>query len=149
MKNKSNIIIGYAYVCADLMHVGHINHLESCKKFCDKLIVGVLTDKAVMEKKPKPIFSFEERLRLIQALKCVDIAVPQETYSPLTNAPVMADILFESTDHKKEAVEEARRVMGGLNKKVIVLPYYSGQSSSAVKAKIKKEWKGGVDFCKK
>ncbi|MDP2638732.1 MAG: adenylyltransferase/cytidyltransferase family protein [Candidatus Azambacteria bacterium] len=153
MKNKSNIIIGYAYVCADLMHAGHLEHLEFCKKFCDRLIVGVLTDKAVMEKKPKPIFSFEERLRLIQALECVDIAVPQETYSPLNNAPVMADILFESADHEKEAIEEAKLTMSNLGKRVIVdifRPHHSGRpSSTAIKSKIKKEWKGGVDFCKK
>ncbi len=143
-KNRKppGIIIGYAYVCADLMHVGHINHLESCKKFCDKLIVGVLTDKAVMEKKTRPIFSFEERLRLVQALECVDIAVCQDTYTPLNNASIMADILFESTSHTKEAIEEAKIAMEKLNKKVIVLPYYVGQSSTAIKTKIKKEWRG-------
>ncbi len=140
-KKNPSMIIGYAYVCADLMHVGHINHLESCKKLCDKLIVGVLTDKAIMEKKPKPVFRFKERLRLIQALECVDVAVPQETYSPLNNASVVADILFESTNHTKEAIKEAKRVMGKLNKKVIILPYYIGQSSTAIKTKIKKEWK--------
>ena len=157
MKKKSNrkntdMIIGYAYVCADLLHAGHLDHLEFCKKFCDKLVVGVLTDKAVMEKKPKPIFGFEERLRLVQSLECVDIAVPQETYSPLNNASVIADILFESTSHTKEAIEEAKRVMGNLGKKVIVdifRPHYGGPSSTAIKTKIKKEWKGGVDFCKK
>lgn len=146
MKKKSNIIIGYAYVCADLMHAGHLEHLEFCKKLCDKLIVGVLTNKAVMEKKPRPIFGFEERLRLVQSLKCVDVAVSQETYSPLNNAPVMADILFESIDHTKEAIEEAERVMGNLGKKVIIditRPHHSGRSSStAIKTKIKKEWKG-------
>jgi len=145
MKKKANeSVIGYAYVCADLLHAGHLDHLEFCKKFCDKLIVGVLTDKAVMEKKPKPIFGFKERLRLVQALKCVDIAVPQETYSPLGHAPVMADILFESIDHSGEAIEEAKSVMNNFGKKVIVdtlRPLHIGRpSSTAIKTKIKKEW---------
>ena len=145
MKKKANeSVIGYAYVCADLLHAGHLDHLEFCKKFCDKLIVGVLTDKAVMEKKPRPIFGFEERLRLVQALKCVDIAVPQETYSPLNNAPVMADILFESADHGEGALEEAKRVMRDIGKKVIVdifRPRHNRRpSSTAIKTKIKKEW---------
>ena len=136
-------IIGYAYVCADLIHVGHLNHLEACSKLCDKLIVGALTDKAIMEKKVKPIIPFEERLRMIQALECVDIAVSQETYSPLENARHVADILFESTSHTTEAIVEAKRVMGGLNKKVIVLPYYGGQSSTKIKKEIKDNWKDG------
>ena len=133
--------IGYAYVCADLIHVGHLNHLEACSKLCDKLVVGVLTDKSVMEKKVKPIIQFEERLRIIQALKCVDIAVSQETYSPLDNASKIADILFESTSHTDEAIEEAKKVMGGLGKKVIVMPYYGGQSSGKIKQHIKDTWK--------
>ncbi len=128
--------IGYAYVCADLIHVGHLNHLEACRKLCDTLIVGVLTDEAVMEKKPRPVVPFSERLRMVQALECVDIAVSQETYSPLANAAVTADILFESTSHTPEAVSEAKRVMGGLGKRVIMMPYYGGQSTTALKDKI-------------
>ena len=134
------MIIGYAYVCADLIHVGHLNHLEACKKLCDKLVVGVLTDNAVMEKKQKPIISFEERLRMVQALECVDIAVSQETYSPLENASQIGDILFESTSHSPEAIQEAKRIMGSLGKRVVIMPYYGGQSSTEIKKKIKKEW---------
>lgn len=132
-------MIGYAYVCADLLHVGHINHLEACKALCDKLVVGVLTDKAVMEKKPKPIIPFEERLRTVQALKCVDIAVSQETYSPLKNAIAMkVDIIFESTSHLKEAIDKAREKAGSYGARVIVMPYYGMQSSSEIKLKVKK-----------
>jgi len=40
-----------------------------------KLIVGILTDEAVMEKKPKLILSFEERIELAGAIKYVDLAV--------------------------------------------------------------------------
>lgn len=151
-KKNTGKITGYAYVCADLMHAGHLDHLEFCKKSCDKLIVGVLTDKAVMEKKPEPVFKFEERFRLIQALKCVDIAVPQDTYSPLNNAPVMADVLFESIDHAREAIEEARRVMGKFGKTVMVdttRPSHNGRpSSTLIKTKIKREWGDVVDINK-
>ena len=130
-------VIGYAYVCADLAHCGHLNHLQACKSLCDKLIVGVLTNQAVMEKKPCPIIPFESRLRMIQALKCVDIAVSQETYSPLPNAVSMeADILFESTSHTPEAIQEARKQIGAYGGVVIVLPYYGGESSTAIKKKI-------------
>ena len=51
--------IVYAYVVADLLHVGHVLHLENSKALGDKLIVGVLTDKAVMEKKEKTNITFE------------------------------------------------------------------------------------------
>lgn len=136
--------IGYAYVCADLLHVGHLNHLEACKKLCDKLVVGVLTDGAIMEKKEKPIISFDERLRMVQALECVDIAVSQETYSPLPNAVSMeVDTLFESTSHTPEAILSAKRKICAYGGRVIVMPYYGGQSTTEIKRKIKHEGKGG------
>lgn len=134
--------IGYAYVVADLIHVGHLNHLEACKRLCDRLVVGVLTDEATMEKKQSPIIPFEERLRMVQALKCVDIAVSQDTYSPLPNAVAMeVDILFESTSHTPEALLEARQKISGYGGQVIVMPYYGGQSSTNIKKKILTEWK--------
>ena len=133
--------VAYAYVVGDLLHIGHLKHLQACRALCDKLIVGVLTDGATMEKKPKPIISFGERLELVKSLKFVDVAVKQETYSPLPNVEQLrADILFESTSHDPQAIIEARKLMKKLNGRVIVMPYYAGQTSTAIKNKILKKW---------
>jgi len=134
--------IGYAYVVGDLLHIGHLKHLQSCKSLCDKLIVGVLTDGAVMEKKDKPIISFGERLETTKNLKSVDVAVKQETYSPLPNVrQLRVDILFESTSHSDEAIGDAERTMKYMNGRLIVMPYFAGQSSTSIKNKILKKWK--------
>ena len=132
--------VGYAYVVADLLHIGHLKHLQACKALCDKLIVGVLTDGATMEKKPKPIISFGERLELIKSLQFVDVAVKQEAYSPLPNVEQLrTDILFESTSHSDQAIKDARKFMKKLKGRVIVMPYYAGQNSTAIKNKILKK----------
>lgn len=139
-KKSNKLITGYAYVVADIFHIGHLKHLQRCKKFCDILIVGVLTDGATMEKKPKPIISYKERLKIVKNIKCVDKAIIQKTYSPLSNAQKLkADILFESESHTKEAIKDAKKTMKGA--KVIVLPYYKPQSSTAIKLKILNEHK--------
>jgi len=136
--------IGYAYVVGDLLHIGHLKHLQSCKSLCDKLIVGVLTDGAVIEKKEKPILSFGERLETVKSLRCVDVAVKQETYSPLPNVKQLhVDILFESTSHSKEAIEEAQILTSKQKSRLIVLPYFAGQSSTAIKNKVLRKWKYG------
>jgi len=102
-----------------------------------KLIVGILTDEAVMEKKTKPTLSFEDRIDLASSIKYVDLVVAQETYSPLPNVKeIRPDILCESSSHTQEAIEEAREVMKALNGKLIVLPYFPAQSSSDIKDKI-------------
>ena len=123
--------IGYAYVVGDIIHEGHLLHLENCKALCDKLIVGVLTDKAVMEMKAAPAIPFEERIQIIKSLGCVDAAVTQDKYSPLINVlELRPDILFESTSHEKEELP-------GFRGRVIYLPYYPSESSTNIKERIK------------
>jgi cytidyltransferase-like protein len=139
------IKIVYTYVVADLLHMGHVLYLENAKNLVSsegKLIVGVLTDQAVMEKKPKPILPFSERMRLVQALKCVDIVVPQETYSPISNIEkIKPDIVMESESHSEKDLEEIKNLIESFGGRVIVMPYYPEQSSSRIKENILDDWK--------
>ena len=134
-------MIVYSYYVLDIVHDGHLEMLKNSKAIAGpggKLIVGILTDEAVMEKKPKPVLSFGQRLRIAQAIKYVDLAVAQTTYSPLPNVlAIRPDVLMESSSHTPEAIEEARRVMGSLGGDVIVVPYYPLESSTAIKNRIK------------
>ncbi len=124
----------YAYLCGDIIHIGHLNFLEEGKKKGDYLIAGVLTDKAVMEKKPKPIMGEKERLKTISAIKYVNRAVLQDDYSPLDNVKkYKPDILIESDSHKEMPANEYVRSYGG---KVVVIPYYKFQSSTNIKKEI-------------
>ena len=128
---------GYAYVVADILHIGHLRHLQRCKKACDELIVGVLTDDAAEEKKKPPTIPYKERFEIIRGLKCVDKVVSQDTYSPLNNVKTWKpDILFESTSHDLEAIGNATRFMERVGGKVEVMPYYKGQSSTKIKCKL-------------
>jgi len=131
------MIIVYAYVCGDILHKGHIEHLKNCKALGDKLIVGVLTDEAVKEKKPKPTMNFDERFDLIRSLKWVDVVVAQHTYSPLDNVKALKpDILVETTDHKEQPANKFMQNIGG---RVLAMPYYPNHSSTEVKNKIREE----------
>jgi len=131
------MIIVYAYVCGDILHKGHIEHLKNCKALGDKLIVGVLTDVAIMEKKPRPTMNFDERFDLVRALKWVDITIAQNTYSPLENVMALRpDILVEATDHKEQPANKFMESIGG---RVFAMPYYPDHSSTKVKDGIKQQ----------
>ena len=136
-----NNIIVYSYYVLDIVHSGHLLMMKSAKTLAGpngKLIVGILTDNATMEKKSKPIISFEERMEVAAAIRYVDIVVAQDTYSPLPNViRIKPDILMESTSHTQEAVYEAEEVMKKINGIVVVLPYFPSQSSTAIKTLIK------------
>jgi len=133
--------IVYSYYVLDIVHKGHLLMMKNAKAIAGedgKLIVGILTDEAVMKKKPKPILSFEERIELASAIKYVDVAVAQETYSPLPNImKIKPDILMESTSHDEEEIEKERKYMESIHGKVIVIPYYPSQSSTDIKNMIK------------
>ncbi len=129
--------IVYAYVVGDILHKGHLLALENAKALGDKLIVGVLTDKAVMEKKPKPTIPFSERIRIIGSLGCVDCAIPQDDYSPINNIKaIQPDIHMESTSHiGNPYLKQLRKVFNG---RIIMMPYYPEQSSTNIKNEIRK-----------
>ncbi len=131
----------YSYYVLDIVHKGHLLMMKNAKAIVGengKSIVGILTDEAVMEKKPKPIISFEDRIELASAIKYVDLAVAQETYSPMPNVmKIKPDVLMESSSHTEEAIKEAREYMESIDGKIIVVPYYPTQSSTGIKNKIK------------
>ena len=133
--------IVYSYYVLDIVHKGHLHMMKNSKAMAGengKLIVGILTDEAVMEKKPKPILSFEERMDLASSIKYVDAVVAQSSYSPLDNVKAIhPDILMESSSHTPEAIEEAREVMADIGGRVIVIPYFPPQSSTGIKERVK------------
>lgn len=133
------MIIVYTYICGDILHKGHIEYLKNAKSLGDRLIIGVLTDEAVMEKKIKPVMQFDERFDLARSLEWVDVAIAQYSYSPLDNVKtIKPDILVESTNHKEQSANEFMESIGG---RVVIFPYYPNHSSTKLKEKIKKAWK--------
>lgn len=137
--------IVYSYYVLDLVHRGHLLQMQNAKATVGKdgiSVVGILTDEAVMEKKSRPVLSFDERMLLAQSIKYNDFVVAQATYSPLPNVKdIHPDILMESGSHTEHDIEEARRVMAKLGGKVIVTPYYPTISSTKIKEEIRRNRK--------
>ena len=136
---KLNPKIVYAYVVADILNVGHIKHLENSKRQGDFLIVGCLSDKATLEKKPIPIVSFEERMETIASVRYVDKVVIQDEYSPLENIKkIKPDVLMESDSHDKMPANDYVKGYGG---EIVITPYFNGTSSTDIKNKVKNNWR--------
>ena len=131
----------YSYFVLDIIHNGHLMFLKNAKAVAGRdgrLIVGIVSDESVLEKKGKlPILNFSERFELANAIKYVDLVVPQESYSPSENVKnIRPNILMESESHDNRQIDDSRKLMKKLGGKVIVLPYLKNQSSSLIKAKI-------------
>jgi rfaE bifunctional protein nucleotidyltransferase chain/domain len=61
-----------AHGCFDLLHLGHIRHLQEAKKLGDKLVVSVTADKFVNKGAWRPAFNEHERAEALRALSFVD-----------------------------------------------------------------------------
>lgn len=69
------------YGTFDLLHYGHINLLQRAKSLGDYLIVALSTDEFNLEEKQKKCyFSFEERKRLLEAVRYVDLVIPEKSW---------------------------------------------------------------------
>lgn len=92
-------IIVLANGCFDMLHYGHLLHLEAAKKLGDVLWVSITDDLHVNKGAGRPIYPQEHRLALIKALKCVDKAI---LVSSLTEAIdfVKPHILVKGTDYR-------------------------------------------------
>ncbi len=68
------------YGTFDLLHYGHINLLQRAKALGDYLIVAVSSDEFNRQKGKVCYFSYEERKRMVEALRCVDLVIPEESW---------------------------------------------------------------------
>lgn len=66
------------YGTFDLLHYGHIQLLKRAKELGDYLIVVVSTDEFNWnEKSKKCYFSYEQRKALVEAVRYVDLVIPE------------------------------------------------------------------------
>ncbi len=69
------------YGTFDLLHYGHINLLRRAKQQGDYLIVALSTDEFNWNQKhKKSYFSYEQRKSLLEAIRYVDLVIPEENW---------------------------------------------------------------------
>ncbi len=69
------------YGTFDLLHYGHINLLRRAKELGDYLIVALSTDEFNKVQKNKvTYFPYEQRKQLLEAIRYVDLVIPEENW---------------------------------------------------------------------
>lgn len=135
-------IIGYTTGVYDMFHIGHLNILERAKAQCDYLIVGVSTDELVQHDKNKlPVIPFEERMRIIEAIKYVDKVVPQTDKNKFAAwEKYKFNKMFVGDDWKgTEIWNKFEEQFLKVGVEIIYLPHTDGISSTLLVEKIKKK----------
>jgi rfaE bifunctional protein nucleotidyltransferase chain/domain len=110
-----------AHGCFDLMHLGHIRHLQEARTFGDKLVVSVTADDYVAKGVGRPYFTARQRAETLLALSCVDEVVVSN-YPDATAAirSIRPDVYVKGIDYRDrddpglEIERAAIEAMGGI-----------------------------------
>jgi rfaE bifunctional protein nucleotidyltransferase chain/domain len=122
----------------DLLHRGHAEYLEEARALGDRLVVGVNSDASVRRLKgpSRPIHPEHDRVELLEALACVDLAVVFDEDTPLRLIEEVApDVLVKGGDWAVETIvgRESVEARGG---RVLNLPVREGHSTTHLVARI-------------
>jgi glycerol-3-phosphate cytidylyltransferase len=129
-------VIGYAPGAYDLFHVGHLNVLRKAREWCDRLVVGVVSDEMCeLTKGVRPLVPLEERLEIVASIGIVD-AVHAEVTPDKLDAwhEVRFHRIFKGDDWrgtvKGRALEDR---LGPVGVEVVYFPYTMHTSSTQLR----------------
>ena len=132
--------IGYTAGVYDMFHIGHLNILKKAKLLCDTLIVAVSTDDLVKEYKNKvPIIPFNDRIKIVESIRYVDMAVPQYDMDKKKAAINYGiDAMFVGDDWKGTAKwDKIEKELKDIGVDVVYLPHTAGISSTMLREILK------------
>lgn len=123
----SKIVITYGTF--DLFHIGHLNLLKRLKKLGDYLIVAVSTDEFNSGKGKKTIVPFADRIEIVKNIKCVDLAIPENSWDQKASDCEKYGVSIFGMGHDWEGkFDELKQYC-----EVVYLPRTSGVSSTDMK----------------
>ena len=124
----------YVAMSIDLVHPGHLNIINRASKL-GKVIVGLLTDKAIASFKRVPIMEYEDRYKVVSAIKNVSKVVKQTTHDYRPNLrKIKPEFVVHGDDWKqgvqKKIPNDVIRELKKWNGKLIEFPYTKGISTT-------------------
>ena len=129
----------YTCFCTDFIHDGHLNIIREAQKY-GEVIVGVLSDKAMIRFNKFPTVTFQERMDLIKGIKGVSRVVVQEDvmYDKIVEE-IKPDYIIHGDNWKVEPMKVIRDNAVALMKKtggeVIDVPYTRSERTGLVDRK--------------
>ena len=120
-----------------MLHIGHILLFKHAKELGDKLIVAVQDDDVIKKYKPdtQMVYTTEERMYMVSAIRYVDEVVPQTDYADKLGAAKKygIDVMFVGDDWK--GTDKWNKIEADLKEvgaKVVYFPYTKGTSSTLI-----------------
>ncbi len=122
----------------DLLHVGHLALLRQCKALGKTVAVGVASDEVVASyKKNVPVVPLEQRMEMLQALRCVDIVRPYYELEYTSACKELGVDIFVIGEDWGNAVHniEVESFLKMAGKSIYQVSYHPETSSTKIKEK--------------
>lgn len=132
--------IVYTCFCTDVIHEGHLNIINEARKY-GAVIVGVLSDEAMIRFNRFPTIDFQERVKMIENLDGVDRVVIQETemYDSVVER-LHPDYVIHGDNWLEEPMRAIRdnveRLLGAYGGRIIDVPYTYNEEVKRIDARI-------------
>jgi rfaE bifunctional protein nucleotidyltransferase chain/domain len=123
----------------DLLHAGHVGYLAFARAQGDALLVLLNRDEAVRALKgpERPIVPFDDRARVITALRSVDAVVGFAERTPEVALDALApDVHVKSAQYRLEDLPE-RYVVERHGGRIVLAPHHAGRSTTDLVAAIR------------
>jgi glycerol-3-phosphate cytidylyltransferase len=130
-------IVGYVPGAWDMFHVGHLNILLRARERCDRLVVGVVADEALVEAKAKyPVVPLEERMEVVRHLAMVDQVVVDFSSNKLQVwERVRFNVLFKGDEWRgTDKGNKLEADMATVGVQVVYFPYTVHTSSTLLRS---------------
>jgi len=133
MENKNIVYVG---MVGDFFHHGHVNIIVEARKL-GNVVVGLLTDKAAANYKRLPVFTFEQRKKIIENIKGVINVIPQDSLDYVPNLKkIKPNYVVHGDDWKKGTQKVVRQKVIDVLKEwdgvLIEIKYTPGISSTSI-----------------
>ncbi len=105
--------VGFTNGCFDILHRGHVAYLDRARSWCDRLIVGLNSDRSVTALKGagRPVNDLESRALVLASLASVDLVAPFDEDTPIDLIlAARPDVLVKGADYAEDAVVGAAEV---------------------------------------
>jgi rfaE bifunctional protein nucleotidyltransferase chain/domain len=125
--------------CFDIVHAGHVRYLAWARAQGDVLILGLNGDDSVRRLKgpERPFVTFEDRARVLAALRSVDAVVGfDETTPEALLERIRPDVHVKSEQYRVEDLPE-RIVVERHGGTILLAPHVAGRSTTDLVAAIR------------
>jgi D-beta-D-heptose 7-phosphate kinase/D-beta-D-heptose 1-phosphate adenosyltransferase len=130
--------VGFTNGCFDILHRGHIAYLAQAREWCDRLIVGLNSDRSVRALKgpDRPVNDLESRALVLAGLRSVDLVVAFDEETPLQLIEAARpDVLIKGSDYDIEGVV-GHELVAGWGGEVRLADFVEGHSTTATISKL-------------